>query len=65
MFAEDRPASARMVLIIPPHEITGLDLPTAILLQRDRLGDPTARRHLRGAVEAVLASGPSPVTAER
>lgn len=110
VFAENHPASARLVLIIPPHEITGLglpddvadelatlqtellgvlieladaawarrdraavdtvtacivDLPTAILLQRDRLGDPTARRHLRGAVEAVLAIGPSPVTAER
>lgn len=37
-----------------------VDLPTAILLHRNRLADPTARRHLRAAVDAVLAVGPAP-----
>lgn len=37
-----------------------VDLPTAILLHRNRLADPTARRHLRVAVQAVLAVGPPP-----
>ncbi|MFF0545144.1 TetR family transcriptional regulator [Nocardia thailandica] len=35
-----------------------VDLPTALLLRRDRLTDPLARRHLRAAVRAVLESGP-------
>jgi AcrR family transcriptional regulator len=35
-----------------------VDLPTAILLRRDRLGNTTAREHLRAAVRAVLAVGP-------
>ncbi|WP_458318071.1 TetR/AcrR family transcriptional regulator [Mycolicibacterium brisbanense] len=105
VFAEDHPASARLVLLFPPHEIAAVglpddladevaslqkhllalmielaqnawgrrdraavdtvttcivDLPTALLLQRDRLGDPTALRHLRAAVYAVLEIGPSP-----
>lgn len=38
-----------------------VDLPTAILLRRDRLGSATAREHLRAAVRAVLAVGPPPV----
>lgn len=37
-----------------------VDLPTAILLQRNRIADPTARQHLRAAVAAVLAIGPPP-----
>lgn len=37
-----------------------VDLPTAILLRRDRLGNMTAREHLRAAVRAVLAVGPPP-----
>jgi AcrR family transcriptional regulator len=37
-----------------------VDLPTAILLHRNRLADPTARRHLNAAVAAVLAVGPAP-----
>ncbi|MCF6388859.1 TetR family transcriptional regulator [Mycobacterium sp. MBM] len=37
-----------------------VDLPTAILLSRDRLHDPTARLHLTAAVRAVLDSGPPP-----
>ncbi|AKS31357.1 TetR/AcrR family transcriptional regulator [Mycolicibacterium goodii] len=37
-----------------------VDLPTAILLQRNRIADPTARRHLQAAVAAVLAVGPAP-----
>jgi AcrR family transcriptional regulator len=35
-----------------------VDLPTAILLRRDRLSIPIAREHLRAAVRAVLAVGP-------
>ncbi|MGA8332289.1 MAG: TetR/AcrR family transcriptional regulator [Mycobacterium sp.] len=35
-----------------------VDLPTAILLQRKRLGSATARAHLRAAVRAVLDVGP-------
>ncbi|MCV7257637.1 TetR/AcrR family transcriptional regulator [Mycobacterium shimoidei] len=38
-----------------------VDLPTAILLRRDRLGSATAREHLRAAVRAVLAVGPPPL----
>jgi AcrR family transcriptional regulator len=38
-----------------------VDLPTAILLRRDRLGNPTAREHLRAAVRAVLDVGPPPL----
>ncbi|WP_054813731.1 helix-turn-helix domain-containing protein [Nocardia arizonensis] len=37
-----------------------VDLPTAILLRRDRITDPLAREHLRAAVRAVLAVGPNP-----
>lgn len=37
-----------------------VDLPTAILLHRKRLADPTARAHLNAAVAAVLAVGPAP-----
>ncbi|MGV0808712.1 TetR/AcrR family transcriptional regulator [Mycolicibacterium setense] len=37
-----------------------VDLPTAILLRRNRLADPTARQHLSAAVAAVLAVGPAP-----
>ncbi|MFI1916467.1 TetR/AcrR family transcriptional regulator [Nocardia sp. NPDC020380] len=37
-----------------------VDLPTAILLDRDRLADPTAREQLRAAVRAVLTVGPAP-----
>ena len=35
-----------------------VDLPTAILLRRNRLNDPTAQQHLRAAVQAVLQIGP-------
>jgi AcrR family transcriptional regulator len=38
-----------------------VDLPTAILLRRDRLGNVTAREHLRAAVRAVLDIGPPPL----
>jgi AcrR family transcriptional regulator len=38
-----------------------VDLPTAILLRRDRLGSATARAHLRAAVRAVVAVGPPPL----
>lgn len=38
-----------------------VDLPTSILLTRERLGKPTAREHLRAAVHAVLSVGPPPV----
>jgi AcrR family transcriptional regulator len=38
-----------------------VDLPTAVLLRRDRLTDPHAREYLRSAVRAVLAVGPPPV----
>jgi AcrR family transcriptional regulator len=38
-----------------------VDLPTAILLQRKRLGSATARAHLRVAVRAVLDVGPPPM----
>ncbi|TMS52104.1 TetR/AcrR family transcriptional regulator [Mycobacterium sp. DBP42] len=37
-----------------------VDLPTAVLLQRNRIDDPTARDHLNAAVSAVLAVGPAP-----
>lgn len=37
-----------------------VDLPTAVLLHRNRLDDPTARDHLNAAVVAVLAVGPAP-----
>jgi AcrR family transcriptional regulator len=37
-----------------------VDLPTAILLRRNRLGSKTAREHLRAAVTAVLDVGPPP-----
>ncbi|WP_441964435.1 TetR/AcrR family transcriptional regulator [Mycolicibacterium houstonense] len=37
-----------------------VDLPTAILLHRNRLADPTAREHLNAAVAAVLTVGPAP-----
>ncbi|MEV5839184.1 helix-turn-helix domain-containing protein [Nocardia sp. NPDC052112] len=35
-----------------------VDLPTGILLRRDRIAKPIARQHLRAAVRAVLAVGP-------
>jgi AcrR family transcriptional regulator len=38
-----------------------VDLPTAILLRRDRLADTTAREHLRASVRAVLDIGPPPL----
>ena len=38
-----------------------VDLPTAILLRRDRLANPTAREHLRASVRAVLDIGPPPL----
>lgn len=37
-----------------------VDLPTAILLRRNRLGSSTAREQLRAAVTAVLDIGPPP-----
>lgn len=37
-----------------------VDLPTAVLLRRDRLPEPQAREYLRSAVRAVLAVGPPP-----
>ena len=39
-----------------------VDLPTALLLRRDRLGSATARSQLHAAVRAVLAVGPSTAT---
>jgi AcrR family transcriptional regulator len=38
-----------------------VDLPTAIVLNRGRLGSPTARAQLHAAVRAVLDVGPPPV----
>jgi AcrR family transcriptional regulator len=38
-----------------------VDLPTAILLRRNRLANPTARQHLRASVRAVLDVGPPPL----
>jgi AcrR family transcriptional regulator len=38
-----------------------VDLPTAILLQRNRLANATAREHLRASVRAVLDVGPPPL----
>jgi AcrR family transcriptional regulator len=38
-----------------------VDLPTAIMLRRDRLANPTAREHLRASVCAVLDVGPPPL----
>lgn len=37
-----------------------VDLPTALLLRRDRLGSATTRAQLHAAVRAVLAVGPPP-----
>ncbi|MBU9767283.1 TetR/AcrR family transcriptional regulator [Mycobacterium sp. TNTM28] len=37
-----------------------VDLPTAILLHRNRLANTTARDHLAAAVDAVLKVGPTP-----
>lgn len=37
-----------------------VDLPTAILLRRNRINDPDARERLRAAVRAVLALGAPP-----
>jgi AcrR family transcriptional regulator len=42
-----------------------VDLPTAVLLQRKRLGSATARAHLRAAVRAVLDVGPPPMKKEK
>jgi AcrR family transcriptional regulator len=39
-----------------------VDLPTSIVLRRDRLANPTAREHVRASVRAVLDVGPPPVT---
>ncbi|WP_405137275.1 TetR/AcrR family transcriptional regulator [Nocardia sp. NBC_01388] len=39
-----------------------VDLPTAILIDRDRFTSPLAREQLRAAVRAVLAVGPPPRT---
>jgi AcrR family transcriptional regulator len=39
-----------------------VDLPTSIVLRRDRLANPTAREHVRASVRAVLEVGPPPVT---
>ena len=41
-----------------------VDLPTAILLSRNRIEDPWARNQLTSAVRAVLADGPPPPTTE-
>jgi AcrR family transcriptional regulator len=38
-----------------------VDLPTAILLRRDRLANTTAREHLRASVHAILDVGPPPL----
>jgi AcrR family transcriptional regulator len=38
-----------------------VDLPTAIMLRRNRLANPTAREHLRASVRAVLDIGPPPL----
>jgi AcrR family transcriptional regulator len=38
-----------------------VDLPTAIVLHRNRWANPTAREHLRAAVRAVLDVGPPPL----
>jgi AcrR family transcriptional regulator len=38
-----------------------VDLPTAILLQRNRINDPAARERLHAAVRAVLAVGAPPI----
>jgi AcrR family transcriptional regulator len=38
-----------------------VDLPTAIVLSRNRLGSATAREHLRASVRAVLDVGPPPL----
>ncbi len=37
-----------------------VDLPTAIMLSRNRIGNAWARDHLESAVRAVLADGPPP-----
>ncbi|SNY78449.1 transcriptional regulator, TetR family [Nocardia amikacinitolerans] len=37
-----------------------VDLPTAILIRRERIAEPFAREQLRAAVRAVLAVGPPP-----
>jgi AcrR family transcriptional regulator len=41
-----------------------VDLPTAILLSRNRIVDVWARERLRSAVRAVLADGPPPSTSK-
>ena len=38
-----------------------VELPTAILLRRNRINDPDARERLRAAVRAVLAVGAPPL----
>lgn len=42
-----------------------VDLPTAILLRRNRLADPIAHEQLRAAVRAVLAVGPPAAASAR
>jgi AcrR family transcriptional regulator len=39
-----------------------VDLPTSILLHRNRIKKPLAREHLRAAVRAILEIGPPPTT---
>jgi AcrR family transcriptional regulator len=41
-----------------------VDLPTAILLSRNRIADVWARERLRSAVRVVLADGPPPTTSK-
>jgi AcrR family transcriptional regulator len=42
-----------------------VDLPTSVLLQRNRIHNPTAVEHLRAAVRAVLDIGPPPLKQKR
>ncbi|WP_429416622.1 TetR/AcrR family transcriptional regulator [Nocardia sp. GAS34] len=42
-----------------------VDLPTAILIERDRLADPVAPQQLRAAIRAVLDIGPAPRTPKK
>lgn len=42
-----------------------VDLPTALLLRRDRIASATARAHLHAAVRAVLEVGPPPLRQRR
>lgn len=42
-----------------------VDLPTAIVLGRNRIGNHTARRYLHAAVRAVLTAGPADNTTSK